>query len=270
METDVVQARSPPPPPPAADLSGDASSTTTTDESDLEDSDLKEVMRSDEINGSAFVQRYFQNHSNSLPSRLMVVNSRRLSQCREEDEDDEKKDQSNTVPCSHASSVTSVNDSLSESSSSSKTSVIDTVSGPTHKFVITKTKQPREPSQGGDSVASTPTKSWNSAFSSEESKKKYMSEAAKIFASRQTYRFSNTVGAIPQQTQRVPAYSIFSKSPMASPHLDSKFFDSSLIELKSQGSSTTTVDLDGSNEDVWVRRQEPDQKMVRLYPEEGF
>lgn len=70
---------------------------TSSDESDLEDSDLKEVMpkavQSDE-EGLSFFHRYFQSHSNSLPSKLMGVTVRRLSQCREEDEDDEKKDQS--------------------------------------------------------------------------------------------------------------------------------------------------------------------------------
>lgn len=68
-------------------------SEPSSDESDFEDSDLKEVMQSEDA-GSSFFQRYFQNHSNSLPSRLMGSNPRRLSQCREEDEDDDKKDQS--------------------------------------------------------------------------------------------------------------------------------------------------------------------------------
>ncbi|XP_030747968.1 uncharacterized protein LOC115876365 [Sitophilus oryzae] len=270
MESDVVQATSPLPSPSPADSPSDAtSSSSATDESDVEDSDLKEVMRSDEVNGSAFFQRYFQNHSNSLPSRLMAANARRLSQCREEDEDDDnKKDQLNTVPCSNASSVASVSDSLSESSSSSKTSVIDTVTGPTHKFVITKTKQQhQEPAAASvenvdSSVNIAPIKPSNSAtFSSEASKKKYMSDAAKIFASRQQYKMSNTVGAIPQQSQRIPAYSIFAnRSPLASPHLDNKFFDSSLIELKSPGSSSTGVDCNGSEEDIWVKRDGPDQK----------
>lgn len=65
----------------------------SSDDSDFEDSDFKEVIQSEDV-GSSFFQRYFQNHSNSLPSRLMGVSARRLSQCREEDEDDEKKDPS--------------------------------------------------------------------------------------------------------------------------------------------------------------------------------
>jgi len=42
-------------------------------------------------------------------------------------------------------------------------------------------------------------------------------------------------------------------SPLPSPHLDKRFFDSSLIEMRSQASSTSTIDYD-SNDDVWIRR----------------
>ncbi|XP_035739666.1 serine-rich adhesin for platelets-like isoform X2 [Vespa mandarinia] len=54
-----------------------------------------------------------------------------------------------------------------------------------------------------------------------------------------------------------PSYSnsmTFSRtSPLPSPHLDKRFFDSSLIEMKSQASSSSTLDYD-STEEVWVRR----------------
>lgn len=54
-----------------------------------------------------------------------------------------------------------------------------------------------------------------------------------------------------------PTYSTsmtFSRtSPLPSPHLDKRYFDSSLIEMKSQASSSSTLDYD-STEEVWVRR----------------
>lgn len=78
-------------------LTNELNEMTSSDDSDLDDSDLKEVMpkavQSNE-EGLSFFHRYFQSHSNSLPSKLMGVTVRRLSQCREEDEDDERKDQS--------------------------------------------------------------------------------------------------------------------------------------------------------------------------------
>ncbi|XP_034255814.1 uncharacterized protein LOC117653910 isoform X2 [Thrips palmi] len=44
-----------------------------------------------------------------------------------------------------------------------------------------------------------------------------------------------------------------SPSPLQSPHLDKRFFDQSLIEMKSQASSSSTLDYDSTDE-LWVRR----------------
>lgn len=166
--------------------------------------------------------------------------------------------------------------SLSASSTSSKTSVIDTVTGHTHKFVIVKTKETPSttltetlPSsvntQQISSSNSNPTKD-NSSFALEASKKRHMAEVAKIFATRKNYKQNNTVGAVPSQTQRLAAYSIFSgKSPLASPHYDAKFFDSSLIELRSQNSSTSTVDYADGTEDIWVKRPVPEKTKVSYF-----
>ncbi|XP_012058105.1 PREDICTED: dentin sialophosphoprotein [Atta cephalotes] len=63
-----------------------------------------------------------------------------------------------------------------------------------------------------------------------------------------------------------PSYSTsmtFSRtSPLPSPHFDKRFFDSSLIEMKSQASSTSTLDYD-STEEVWVRRMDLVQEKKR-------
>ncbi|CAH0557200.1 unnamed protein product [Brassicogethes aeneus] len=190
---------------------------------------------------SSFFSRYFQNHSNSLPSRLMV-NARRLSQCREEDEEEEKKE----VPSKTLSAITGSDISLSGASSNgSKTSVIDTVNGPTHKFVITKTKEDAD----------------NVSVAEKKEKKKVTSEAAKIFASRKQYRQANTVHGVPSLGSNRPSvYSVFNRSPLVSPHKDSRFFDSSLVEMKSQTSSSSTIDQAGSAEDIWVKRSEKESK----------
>lgn len=240
---------------------GDALVTSCSDDSDIE-SDLvstinhnaefslavlKDVSHDEEDNNASFFQRYFSSHSNSLPSRLAVMNSRRLSQCREEDEEEEKKD---LVP-SNMSTISGSDISLSESSSGSKTSVIDTVSGPTHKFVIVKTKT-NDVKEESD--ASTPT--------NEPAEPKKLSEAARIFANRKQYRQANTVHGIPGfEPKRPPVSSLF-KSPLHSPHYDAKFFDSSLIEMKSHTSSSSTVDYSGSVDDIWVKRIEVEDKKV--------
>lgn len=84
---------------------------------------LKDMLRSEEEGGSNFFHRYFQNHSGSLPSR-MAAGNRRLSQCREEDEDEEKRDFKETAPsASNISAMSGSDKSLSESSSGSKVGV---------------------------------------------------------------------------------------------------------------------------------------------------
>lgn len=218
------------------DSDGENDVISTNDNTHATLSILKDIVQvppdESDTNGS-FYQHYFHNHMNNLPSRN-VVNSfgRRLSQCREEDEEEDKKEPKEQVPSNSDVSLISGSDkSLSESSSGSKSSVIDTVSGPTHKFVITKTKQP--------------------------------SEAAKIFAMRKEYRQSNTVHfPTGEDFKHTSVYSLFSKgSPLQSPHYDRRFFDSSLIEMKSQTSSTSTLDY-GSAEDVWIRRPSSDLRKV--------
>lgn len=46
-------------------------------------------------------------------------------------------------------------------------------------------------------------------------------------------------------------------------HMDKVFFDSSLVEMKSQASSSSTIDTIGSAEEVWVKRIERRPKQVR-------
>lgn len=246
----------------AKGINGEASVTSCSDDSDIEPdlvstinhnaefslAALKEAAYDEDDGNASFFQRYFSNHSNSLPSRLAVMNSRRLSQCREEDEDEEKKD---LVP-SNMSTISGSDMSLSESSSGSKTSVIDTVSGPTHKFVIVKTKSNEVKEKAEETIPAqeppTPPKK--------------LSEAAKIFASRKQYRQANTVHGIPGFEPKRPPVSTIFRSPLQSPHYDSKFFDSSLIEMKSQTSSSSTVDISTSIEDIWVKRVDTDEKKV--------
>lgn len=216
-----------------------SSSVPSSDESDIENdlvSTITTTTSNSDPEDDSFLRRYFSNHSTSLLSR-MAINSRRLSQCREEDEDEDRKE----VPSSDLPAIMGSDKSLSESSSGSKTSVIDTVTGPTHKFVITKTKTTSE----SDSVQEPPTP-------------KKLSEAARIFASRKQYRQANTVGAVPSKDVKRPTADSLFRSPLQSPHMDSKFFDTSLIDIKNLNSSTSTVDYSGSAEDIWVKRIDPD------------
>lgn len=57
----------------------------------------------------------------------------------------------------------------------------------------------------------------------------------------------------PSLTPDTPPPSPKMLSRGTSPHLDKRFFDVSLIEMKSQASSTSTLDYDSTDE-VWIRR----------------
>ena len=71
--------------------------------------------------------------------------------------------------------------------------------------------------------------------------------------------FSGTlVSSLPQYGSMEPVgnwYSTSRTSPLPSPHLDKRFFDCSLIEMKSQASSSSTLDYDSMDE-VWVKRND--------------
>lgn len=71
----------------------------------------------------------------------------------------------------------------------------------------------------------------------------------------------------PSLTPDTPPQSPRTLSRGTSPHLDKRFFDVSLIEMKSQASSTSTLDYDSTDE-VWIKRIDSDtarrRKVSRL------
>lgn len=198
---------------------------------------LKDMLQltSEEAECGTFFQHYFLNHVNALPSRNLpfpFVERRRLSECREEDEDEEKgRDNSATIPSVPEGSVrgdgsiSGSEKSLSETSSTSSRNIVTEHAGPTHKFLVSKTQIPPA-------------------------------------MRRRQYHPNNTVHFPATDPRKPHVHTIFNRvSPLPSPHLDKRFFDSSLIEMKSLASSSSTVDND-SSEDIWVRRPEPGSKNV--------
>ncbi|CAH2211346.1 jg20404, partial [Pararge aegeria aegeria] len=218
---------------------------------------LKDIIQGDNTDTpetDTFFQHYFMNHCNNLSSRnsnsaspFPYTERRRLSQCREEDEDDEKKDcnrryasssintDSNTVnldsdvvlpPKREIMNIdTEKNNKDSNNlSTDSKTSTVETedisertVMGAKHKFLVTKTEQMTTP------VARALRNQVNNAH---------------------TVHFG-TKGA---EEQRPNVRTIFTGKNL---HHDKNYFDSSLIEIRS------TVDgVLPSAEDIWVKRTE--------------
>ncbi|XP_045458436.1 uncharacterized protein LOC123668788 [Melitaea cinxia] len=209
---------------------------------------LKDIIQGDNDTPEtdSFFQHYFMNHCNNLSSRNSNSTSpfpfnerRRLSQCREEDEDDEKKDvkqsngslnsnlettykegQDNFLKSSDKENTTikaeeKINSDdmtfISENDDSSKR----TVMGAKHTFFVTKTEQ------------MSPT----------------VRHALRTQVSNAHTVHFGTKGV---EEQRPNVRTIFTGQNL---HRDKNYFDSSLIEIRS------TVDgVLPSSEDIWVKR----------------
>lgn len=233
---------------------------SSSDESDIEENLVSQInyntitsltalkdmlhLNGEDTECGTFFQHYFLNHVNALPSRNLIspfpfVERRRLSECLEEneEEDDDKKEaklENNKNP-----SISGSEKSLSETSSSSSKTTVQELTGPTHKFLVTKTP-------------ASATNKPNPII------KPILPPAMR----RRPYTVSNTVHFPATDPRKPSVHSIFNRtSPLPSPHFDKRFFDSSLIEIRSQASSTSTVDQD-SIEDVWVKRPEKEVKTV--------
>lgn len=252
----------------AEEDAGGSVSTSSTDSEDLVNAinyntitslaALKDIIQGDSNDTpetDTFFQHYFMNHCNSLSSRnnapFPFPERRRLSQCREEDEDDEKKDSdilsstiwkemsSEIIQESQPDNVTKQletedqNANVVSDMSSGDSQVIPdgqdrpkrTVMGARHKFLVTTTEPP---------TTAPPL--------IERALRSHIHNA-------HTVHFG-TKGA---EEQRPNVRSIFAGQNL---HHDKHYFDSSLIEIRS------TVDgTPASSEDIWVKRTEDKPKV---------
>ncbi|RVE44074.1 hypothetical protein evm_011281 [Chilo suppressalis] len=219
---------------------------------------LKDIIQgesSDTPETDSFFQHYFMNHCNNLSSRNSTTNPpfpfperRRLSQCREEDEDDEKKEVDKFSPTvqkyksrnstkslsedrethfdQDGQNIKTFNEGLeiNETADSTKRMVM----GPKHKFLVTTSEFP---------PAQAPVEK----------------------ALRSQVHNAHTVhfGTKGAEEQRPSIRSIFAGQNL---HRDKKYFDSSLIEIRSTVDGAPT-----SSEDIWVKRN--DEKQVPLKEE---
>lgn len=102
------------------------------------------------------------------------------------------------------------------------------------------------------SSSSSSTTSATSSDSEEESKEESKAE------SKEEVSPAGSASATPKRNPSLtPDTPPLSPRRGTSPHLDKRFFDSSMIEMKSQASSSSTIDND-SAEEIWVRRIDPD------------
>lgn len=106
----------------------------------------------------------------------------------------------------------------------------------------------KDDSSSSSSASSSSSSSGSSADSEEESKEESKAE------SKEDVSPVGSASATPKRNPSLtPDTPPMSPRRGTSPHLDKRFFDSSMIEMKSQASSSSTLDND-SAEEIWVRR----------------
>lgn len=201
---------------------------------------LKDIIQGDNNDTpetDSFFQHYFMNHCNNLSSRSSIspfpyTERRRLSQCREEDEDDYKKDnstsnspvkaydinkndkQKNKSPCKYKELIVDSN-KLNDDKSTEDDSSKRTVMGAKHKFLVTSAEPPLQK----------------------------VEQALKTHTNNAHTVHFGTKGA---EELRPNVRTIFAAENL---HHDKNYFDSGLIEIRS------TVDgIPTSSEDIWIKR----------------
>lgn len=265
----------------AVDDGGGSVSASSTDSEDLVTAinyntitslaALKDIIQGDNNDTpetDSFFQHYFMNHCNSLSSRnsnspFPFAERRRLSQCREEDEDTEWKDshllsyrwdevspkpfktRNNNAKHSSSTETEDQNANVVSKSTPSDGNVAAggqelpkrTVMGARHKFLVTTTP-PSAPPPSTPPPSTPPN----------------VKKALRTHVHNAHTVHFGTKGA---EEQRPNVRTIFEGENL---HLDKHFFDSSLIEMRS------TVDgVAASSEDIWVKRTEDSVSILRIY-----
>ncbi|XP_033364213.1 serine-rich adhesin for platelets [Bombus vosnesenskii] len=245
---------------------------------------LKDMLQSsgEESDGvDSFFHHYFLSHVNRLPSRNQTHSpypwGRRLSECREEDEyenedvknleastaenaSESKKDVAKTEELDEKNDSDSSKASSPSTSEKSSSEKIDQKSNPTPSISEpnTQTTIPSVTTTTTLTTTSTITSTTTATTTTSSSRFTTSTVTSPTSTTKPPLRRRHTTGpGMTFPATDPPTYSTsmtFSRtSPLPSPHLDKRFFDSSLIEMKSQASSSSTLDYD-STEEVWVRR----------------
>lgn len=223
---------------------------------------LKDIIQGDSNDTpetDSFFQHYFMNHCNNLSSRNSSSNSpfpfaerRRLSQCREEDEDDERKegDHPPSAESSESDSEITSQGSFNTLSKDDDSKVVTEVEQPVDDCVDAESQSPSKRMVMGARHKFLVTTAEAPPQTTVERVSSHITMLTRTHHNAHTVHFG-TRGA---EEQRPNVRNIF---PGQNLHLDKNYFDSSLIEIRS------TVDDGLSNlEDIWVKRA--DDKQVNI------
>lgn len=192
---------------------------------------------------------------------------RRLSECKEEDEEEEKPIVTVTI-----TPTISLNNEMA-TSVTSDTSNVTEVTGTHRRFIVTKAEETPEPLPEDTTVKSKEPVSILKKTPSPPSAQKLLTPnlPKKIRIEADALRYVSEKQN--SQTIHFPCSSdyvsntnvrnLFSPQALLSPHLDKKYFDTSLVEIRSShnslSNSTKSLDKSGHlvlDDEVWVKRAE--------------
>lgn len=209
-------------------------------------------------------------YGQQIPSILLpFYERRRLSECKEESESDEETEQIHTKPTITVTSTNGI---------THKTEISADVLPPRTKqrFVVTKTveedmkvikpPQPQTQQQPVSILKKTPSPPSQQKLIQQQSPKKIRYEAEDALKDISATKNSQTIHfpCTPSSSSgRTNVKSIFSPQGILSPHLDKRYFDTSLVEIRSSKNQliTSTKSLDGTSteqqqplNDIWIKR----------------
>nr|CAD7458814.1 unnamed protein product [Timema tahoe] len=205
---------------------------------------LKELLHGDSSDDDmAWFEHYFLHHVDRLPKQELrspflqtIIEGRRLSECREEEEDirvdEDYEDDAGTKDSEDPSEEALDDDAEASREPNDEGKPVLVTSARGKKFMVSAvTNNSASPTRVGSSPGSP------------------LKRRHTMSGRTQSPSPSSAESGFP------PIAPYHRSSPLPSPHLDKRFFDSSLIEMKSQASSSSTIDND-SSEDIWVMRNE--------------
>lgn len=239
------------------DLEDNASLAYSSDDDD-DDDDEDEA-----INGTLHDENgvALRNYGPLVPSLLLpFYERRRLSECKEESESDEEIDS----PTRPAITVTSTNGITHQ------TEIAAEVPKAKQRFVVTKTVEDDmkvSKPQPVSILKKTPSPpSRQKLAAAQQSPKKIRYEAEEALKDVSARKNSQTIHFPCSPSGHTSVKSIFSPQGILYPHLDKRYYDTSLVEIRTSQNQliTSTKSLDGTStqplNDIWIKQADLKQQ----------
>jgi hypothetical protein len=201
------------------------------------------------IESSVLQRRLYDDHQQSSSVMLPFYERRRLSECKEESESDEEIE----VP----------------------EIIVTEIAVPTKKrFTVTKTQElPETPKTPISILKKTPSPPTNQKIQHSPKKIRYEAAALKDVSAQKN---SQTIH-FPCSPEKANVKSIFSPQGFLNPHLDRRYFDTSMVEVRASQTltdSSKSLNDKGSrqlDDNVWIKRNEGEVSVSRMFwADEGW